>query len=319
MHFLVIGGSGRTGRLVVEEALSRGHTVTALARSPASFPVDETKRAGLTIVRGTPLSRADVAAAFDASPPAATATAPASASGPVVATDDDPTDSRPEQSRRRRRRPDAVLVALNARRTSDSPLAAASPDTPPRLMADSVANVVAEVRERARGGGRGGRGRGSGLVGDDIGNDGNDDDDDDYGNTNEEEQQGRLPTTRVVVLSQWGAGSSRGSLGVVFRALFRWTNLRLGLADHDAVDAEMRQQTAAAAADAGVVVDDNYVLVRPVILTDGAAAAVRAYPDDGAGVVGLAPRITRASVARFMVVEACETDGFRGRSPVISN
>jgi putative NADH-flavin reductase len=34
-NILVLGGTGGTGRLVVREALARGHTVTALVRSPA--------------------------------------------------------------------------------------------------------------------------------------------------------------------------------------------------------------------------------------------------------------------------------------------
>lgn len=34
MHLLVLGGTGRVGRLVVEEALKRGHQVTVLVRSP---------------------------------------------------------------------------------------------------------------------------------------------------------------------------------------------------------------------------------------------------------------------------------------------
>ena len=33
-HLLVIGGSGRTGRLVITEALRTGHSVTALVRDP---------------------------------------------------------------------------------------------------------------------------------------------------------------------------------------------------------------------------------------------------------------------------------------------
>ena len=34
MNLLVLGATGRTGRLVVEQALAAGHTVTALVRSP---------------------------------------------------------------------------------------------------------------------------------------------------------------------------------------------------------------------------------------------------------------------------------------------
>src|SRR4030088_2963552 len=34
MKLLILGATGRTGRLVVEQALAAGHTVTALVRSP---------------------------------------------------------------------------------------------------------------------------------------------------------------------------------------------------------------------------------------------------------------------------------------------
>jgi uncharacterized protein YbjT (DUF2867 family) len=34
MNLVVLGASGRTGSLVVEQALAAGHTVTALVRSP---------------------------------------------------------------------------------------------------------------------------------------------------------------------------------------------------------------------------------------------------------------------------------------------
>lgn len=37
MRVLILGATGRVGRLVVDEALSRGHAVTALVRSPAKL------------------------------------------------------------------------------------------------------------------------------------------------------------------------------------------------------------------------------------------------------------------------------------------
>ncbi len=39
MKLLVLGASGRTGRLVVEQALAAGHTVTALVRSPEKLTI----------------------------------------------------------------------------------------------------------------------------------------------------------------------------------------------------------------------------------------------------------------------------------------
>lgn len=49
MKLLIIGAAGRTGRLLVEQALGHGHVVTAFARStPVPFPA----RPDLRIVRG---------------------------------------------------------------------------------------------------------------------------------------------------------------------------------------------------------------------------------------------------------------------------
>ncbi|RAL62769.1 hypothetical protein DID88_004611 [Monilinia fructigena] len=87
MHFLILGASGRTGSLVLAEALSKNHTVTALARNPSSIP----SAPGLTIIKGTPTSAADLTTAFT--------------SGPKV---------------------DAVLVTLSSSRASDSPFAAST-------------------------------------------------------------------------------------------------------------------------------------------------------------------------------------------------
>ncbi len=52
MNLLVLGGTGRTGRLVVEQALSRGHSVTAVVRRPGSIAAHDR----LQLVVGDPLS-----------------------------------------------------------------------------------------------------------------------------------------------------------------------------------------------------------------------------------------------------------------------
>jgi putative NADH-flavin reductase len=103
-HLCVLGASGRTGRLVIDYALSKGHTLTGLVRDPDAL----TRRDGLELTTGTPVHPVDVAQAMDGA--------------------------------------DAVVVALNSSRTSDRPWA--KPVSPPRLMADSVANATAAMRER---------------------------------------------------------------------------------------------------------------------------------------------------------------------------
>jgi uncharacterized protein YbjT (DUF2867 family) len=103
-HLFLLGGSGRTGGHIIDYALGKGHTLTALVRDPAKL----TPRAGLTAVQGTPMNRSDVDGAIDGA--------------------------------------DAVIVALNSTRRSDTPWA--KPVSPPRLMADSVANATAAMTAR---------------------------------------------------------------------------------------------------------------------------------------------------------------------------
>ena len=59
MKLLVVGASGRTGQHIVDQALSRGHQVTALVRNPDSLAA----RDSLTLVKGTPTNAADLATA----------------------------------------------------------------------------------------------------------------------------------------------------------------------------------------------------------------------------------------------------------------
>lgn len=104
---LIIGGSGRTGKLVIEQLLQRGHEVTALVRT--SQAVEGEIKTGLREIIGTPLVVPDVRKAFSQS------------------------------------NPDVVIITLSAPRASDSPFAAVV--APPRLMADSTANAITVMKE----------------------------------------------------------------------------------------------------------------------------------------------------------------------------
>jgi hypothetical protein len=112
-------------------------------------------------------------------------------------------------------------------------------------------------------------------------------------------------TKRIVIMSQWGAGNSFDSVNFLFRGMFKHTNMKYGLAAHNALDKETRQASV------------DFVLVRACVLAEGDAAPVKIYPENGEG-VGFLPKITRASVAKFMV-DACEKNDFVGQSPVIGN
>jgi putative NADH-flavin reductase len=108
MHFLLLGATGRTGQHVVSHLLSQGHTATALVRNAAGLA----SRPGLTIVTGSPLSKADIEKALHATSIT----------------------------------PSAAITTLNTARKSDSPFAAQV--SPARFLADSCANLC-DVLEKA--------------------------------------------------------------------------------------------------------------------------------------------------------------------------
>jgi len=62
MNLVVLGATGRTGRLVVEQALAAGHSVTALVRSPEKLTV---RNSSLRVVAGKATDAADVARALE--------------------------------------------------------------------------------------------------------------------------------------------------------------------------------------------------------------------------------------------------------------
>ena len=103
---LVLGATGKTGRVLVTEALRRGIAVTALIRNRKGLE----PAAGLTIVEGTPLVYADVEEA-------------------VRLTTD---------------KPIALVSTLGQTRKSGNPWAA--PTSPPRYMADAMTNAIAAAK-----------------------------------------------------------------------------------------------------------------------------------------------------------------------------
>lgn len=64
MRIVVIGASGGTGRQLVEQALARGHQVTAFVRNPAKFRV---VHENLRVVAGNVLDRTSVLKAVEGS------------------------------------------------------------------------------------------------------------------------------------------------------------------------------------------------------------------------------------------------------------
>jgi uncharacterized protein YbjT (DUF2867 family) len=62
MNLVVLGATGRTGRLVVEQALAAGHTVTALVRSPEKLT---TGNSNLRVVTGQATDTSAVSRALE--------------------------------------------------------------------------------------------------------------------------------------------------------------------------------------------------------------------------------------------------------------
>lgn len=259
MQILLLGATGRTGHQVLKELLARNHKVTALARNPKRLestllPADHPNRSNLTIIPGSPLNKTDISTALAAS------------ESPI----------------------NAVITTLNPRRASDSPFAAVDPtDSPPRMMADSMAGVLTALREDAEA----------------------------RRNSNGDNNDSNKKTTaKVVALSALGAGSSAPHTHCLFRLLFRHSNMRYTYEDHDAVEEELvRQQEQRGAGGASI----PYVLVRPTRLVEGGdeeRGAARVF--DGDGTVGMMETISRDAVARFLV-DAAEYDEWDGKAPII--
>ncbi|KAJ0122155.1 nad-dependent epimerase dehydratase [Diaporthe amygdali] len=175
MQILILGATGRTGTQVVLQALERGHNVTALVRTPsaldeitANLPAEQ--KSNLTAVKGSPLNVSDVTNAINTA---------ASPNSKLV-----------------------VISALNSRRTSENPWAAPHPtDSPPRMMADSTANVLSVLAKTTA---------------------------------------GWAEKPKVVYVSAIGVGKSGPNAHWVLRTLISHSNVKLTYADHDAAEEELR-------------------------------------------------------------------------------
>jgi len=51
MRLFIVGATGRTGQLVIEQVIARAHVVTAIVRKPGALPAHD----NLRIVTGDPL------------------------------------------------------------------------------------------------------------------------------------------------------------------------------------------------------------------------------------------------------------------------
>jgi uncharacterized protein YbjT (DUF2867 family) len=216
---LLLGGSGRTGLHLLEQASRRGHTVRALVRRPEAVKAPP----GVELVKGTP--------------------------------------ERVEDLREAMRGAEAVIVAHNNSRASDNPWAKAI--NSPTFMTDTARNLLAVMGEQR--------------------------------------------VKRVVFLSAVGVGDSWPTIPWLFRAFIRLSNIRIGYADHDGVDALVRAS------------DTDWTLVRPVGLNDEPAGAIGALHTTEVG--GAKPgtlNVTRAEVATFCL-DCVEKNEWVHRAPILWN
>ena len=107
MHFVILGGSGRNGSLVIKQALANNHTITALVRKTSSL----TPHPNLTLVQGSPLSEADIKTALQT---------------PFA--------------------PDAVFMTLSQSRMKDSPFAALNPDVPTDFLEQVTVLLLSSIK-----------------------------------------------------------------------------------------------------------------------------------------------------------------------------
>lgn len=112
-HILLLGSTGRTGRLLLTEALSQGFTITALARDPSSLSTFS--QTSLTVVKGAPTSTSDLASALRKSLDVA------------------------------RTREIVIISTLGQTRASGSPFSATT--SPPLFMSQSIAALFTAIKE----------------------------------------------------------------------------------------------------------------------------------------------------------------------------
>ncbi|RSL66318.1 hypothetical protein CEP54_003833 [Fusarium duplospermum] len=108
MHIILLGASGRNGSLILQSALKRGYTVTAIIRNPSAFT---NTSPNLTLVTGSPTSQHDIETALRSPTP-----------------------------------PDAVIVSLGHRRAGTSLFSATAPDCPHDLMESSTKALLSAIK-----------------------------------------------------------------------------------------------------------------------------------------------------------------------------
>ncbi|MFD7862254.1 NAD(P)-dependent oxidoreductase [Streptomyces sp. NPDC059783] len=215
-NLLVLGGSGRTGSPVLQEAAARGHQVRALVRNPDAVQAP----AGVELIQGTPANIDDIRKAAQGT--------------------------------------EAVISVLNNSRASDNPWA--KPVSPAHFMTDAARDTLTVMSEQG--------------------------------------------ISRIVLASTQGAGDDWAHLNPLMRAFIKASNLKVGFADHDGLDAAVRASGA------------DWTLVRAVALSDKPASGPVKAAERGSGRPGM--RVSRADFAGFLI-DAVEKGAWIRQAPLVWN
>ncbi|TVY84917.1 Flavin reductase (NADPH) [Lachnellula suecica] len=109
---------------------------------------------------------------------------------------------------------------------------------------------------------------------------------------------------KLVTMSVFGVGDSHPFVFFPTRLVLDYSGTSVAIKDHAGLEKLVRSS--------GL----DWTLVRPVMLTDGERNGVKVFGNQGKG-VGSVPKVSRASVAGFMV-GCLETDRWNGNTPVIA-
>lgn len=110
---------------------------------------------------------------------------------------------------------------------------------------------------------------------------------------------------KIVGISMFGTGDSFANLNFLMHWIMKFSNMAQTLEDQNLMDEELKKS--------GV----DFVLVRPCMLKDDAAAHIKFHGERGEG-SGFMPSISPKSVAAF-VLDAAESDTWDMTTPVISD
>jgi len=110
---------------------------------------------------------------------------------------------------------------------------------------------------------------------------------------------------KLVTMSAFGVGDSMQSVFLPMRLVLNHSGMVQAFKDHNTLEKVVRNS--------GL----EWTLVKPCMLSDGERKEVMVWGNKGKG-IGLMPKISRLSVARF-IVECVEGDKWNGMTPVISD